>query len=439
MSRSQAAPSASGVPGMQRLIREPGFAQTSLPLQAFVSAQSAAPEQVQVQSFWHPSPFTMLPSSHCSGAVTMASPQRAATQPPPTQIRPAPQLVPVDGGVPAMHRLARVPGELQVSAPLHAFPSLQSAPLLQVHVQSASHPSPLVVFPSSQSSAPDTTPSPQPAMAQVPPRQMRPPPQLVPSLGGVPAAHMLAAVPGLAHVSAPLQTLPSSQSAAEEHVKVQSFSQPSPSTAFPSSHCSEPSVKPSPQADETQPPLRQMSPLPQLVPSDAGAEGGTHRLRSVAGSVHVSTPLQISASSQSVSAEQVKVQLAVHPSASSALPSSHSSPASTRPLPQRSFRQLEEQPSPSELLPSSHSSLPSSIPLPQSMLTEQSALHSSPSMVLPSSQTSPAPRSTTPFPQLSSESHAALHPSPLTVLPSSQTSSESAPSLVVSTTPFPQR
>ena len=73
---------------MQRLIREPGFAQTSLPLQAFVSAQSAAPEQVQVQSFWHPSPFTMLPSSHCSGAVTMADPLDLALAFPRALMRP---------------------------------------------------------------------------------------------------------------------------------------------------------------------------------------------------------------------------------------------------------------------------------------------------------------------------------------------------------------
>ena len=61
------------------------------------------------------------------------------------------------------------------------------------------------------------------------------------------------------------------------------------------------------------------------------------------------------------------VQSAEQPSPSMLLPSSHSSPSSSMPSPQKgSTVQIAEQPSPSMLLPSSHSSPSSRIPSPQS-------------------------------------------------------------------------
>jgi hypothetical protein len=61
----------------------------------------------------------------------------------------------------------------------------------------------------------------------------------------------------------------------------------------------------------------------------------------------------------------VGVQLLSQVSPLVALPSSHSSPAVTTPLPQRVTLQLLSQPSPSVVLPSSQSSNPSRTPLPQ--------------------------------------------------------------------------
>jgi hypothetical protein len=238
MSRSQTVPVAGGVPGPQLLVSVLGFEHTSAPLHTLPSEQSAAPVHVHVQSFSHPSPFVVFMSSHCSAPVTSPSPQRAITHAIETQIMPDPQLVPSGGAVPGLQRLPSELGIVQVSAPLHALPSEQSAAPAHVHVQSFSHPSPLVVFMSSQSSPLLTMPSPQPGVTHTPPMHTFVPRHVVPSGRGVPATHALDAVPAIVHCSVPLHGSPSLQSALAEHVNVQSLSQPSPSVPFMSSQSS---------------------------------------------------------------------------------------------------------------------------------------------------------------------------------------------------------
>ena len=82
------------------------------------------------------------------------------------------------------------------------------------------------------------------------------------------------------------------------------------------------------------------------------------------------------------------------------------------------------QPSQSVVLLSSQASpaAASRMPLPQDSSDKQSAEQPSPPTVLLSSQTSPASASTIPLPQVSSERQSAEQPSPAVELPSSQTS-----------------
>src|SRR2546426_416398 len=90
-------------------------------------------------------------------------------------------------------------------------------------------------------------------------------------------------------------------------------------------------------------------------------------------------------------------QLAEQPSPDTVLPSSHCSPASTTPSPQRGSRwQVAEQPSPETVLPSSHCSPGSRMWLPHTS-SRQLGEQPSPATVLPSSHCSPA--SSTPLPQ----------------------------------------
>src|ERR1043165_7331736 len=121
-----------------------------------------------------------------------------------------------------------------------------------------------------------------------------------------------------------------------------------------------------------------------------------------------------------------KWEVASQPSPSVVLPSSQSSPRVTTSLPQRVSRQLS-QPSPSTRLPSSQSSPAVTTPLPQPV-GRQLWSQPSPSTRLPSSQ--PSPAVTTPLPQPVGR-QLWSQPSPSTRLPSSQ------PSPAV-TTPLPQ-
>src|SRR4051812_5228696 len=94
---------------------------------------------------------------------------------------------------------------------------------------------------------------------------------------------------------------------------------------------------------------------------------------------------------QTTSIVVVLVQLLSQPSPLTLLPSSHSSPASSMPLPQSmpgSFWQVDEQPSPSAVLPSSHCSPASLVPSPHlgcGFSLVQVEEQPSPSAVLPSS------------------------------------------------------
>ena len=98
----------------------------------------------------------------------------------------------------------------------------------------------LMLLPSSHSSPASTYPLPQPTAAHTPLRQAPAAPvpvvQAVPSASGVPAVQTWAAE----QVSAPLHSRPSSQSDAASQLQLQSFSQPSPAVALPSSHSSTP-------------------------------------------------------------------------------------------------------------------------------------------------------------------------------------------------------
>src|SRR5438067_3038812 len=79
------------------------------------------------------------------------------------------------------------------------------------------------------------------------------------------------------------------------------------------------------------------------------------------------------------------------PSAGLSLPSSHCSPTSTTPSPQRSiFLQSAEQPSPPLVLPSSHSSPGPTTPSPQRASLHR-FVHASASLSLPSSHSSSPP------------------------------------------------
>src|SRR6478735_3214024 len=145
-------------------------------------------------------------------------------------------------------------------------------------LQLASHPSRLVVLPSSHCSVPPRLPSPHTtlwqAASQVPlfggsqvspaevsmkpspqvealhcePRQMLPPLQPVPSASGVPALHFLPLCPPTvigSQVSAPLHALPSLQAAELAQEKVQLLSQPvCGPLPLPKSHCSPVSTTP---------------------------------------------------------------------------------------------------------------------------------------------------------------------------------------------------
>jgi hypothetical protein len=232
--------------------------------------------------------------------------------------------------MPGPQRLRSVPPLVQTSAPLHTFPSLQSASTLHVQVQVLSQPSAFVVFASSHCSVPLTSPSPQRAAMHDPLTQMFEPPHEVPFEGGMPGPQRLRSVPPLVQTSAPLQTFPSLQSASTLHVQVQVLSQPSPFVVFASSHCSVPLTIPSPHPGVVQSPARQMRPVPQLAPS-AGGVPATHRLAVVPGLVQVSAPLQTFASAQSLDALQVNRHSDVQPSVSTRLPSSHSSLPLTTP------------------------------------------------------------------------------------------------------------
>src|SRR5438067_2444047 len=84
--------------------------------------------QLYLQSLLQRSASVTLPSSLSSGAVTMPSPQREATQVQPRQSIALPQLVPTAGAVPALQTWST-----QVSAPLHALPSSQLASTAQTN------------------------------------------------------------------------------------------------------------------------------------------------------------------------------------------------------------------------------------------------------------------------------------------------------------------
>src|SRR5262245_25239850 len=115
-----------------------------------------------------------------------------------------------------------------------------------------------------------------------------------------------------------------------------------------------------------------------------------------------------------------RLHLDEQPSPDTVLPSSHCSPGSRMPSPQRgSCWQVAEQPSPDTVLPSSHCSPGSRTPSPQRGSRWQVAEQPSPETVFPSSHVSP--KSTTPLPQASIR-HVAEQPSPETVLPSSHCS-----------------
>ena len=310
---------------------------------AFASSQftfAFAPVQVNVQLERQPSLLLALPSSHCSPGLTMPLPHVAlATQAPaalqvpgtPTETVQAPMATGLE------QRLA-TPVPVQVSV-VHWFASPQfvaAFAAVHVNVQSARQPSLLFAFaPSSHCSVPLTMLSPHAAATHAPATQMFAPPHVVPSVGTLPAPHALVTVPAPAQTSAPLQALPSVQSTSAEHVNVQSLSQPSPLTVLPSSHCSPVLVKPSPHATATHAPALQSRPEPHSKPS-AGGVPGAQRLAVEPPAVHVSRPLQRSVSAQSPSSVHVNAQAAVQPSVSSVLPSSQASPASVRPLPQRS-------------------------------------------------------------------------------------------------------
>ena len=118
----------------------------SVPSQVSLSRLTVLSPQTgnSVQSFSHPSPATLLPSSHSSPPLTTPSPQQV--------------------------HLAAAPGvrqEVQTVLPM-SVPSQVSLPWLTrsspqtgVTVQSFSHPSPATLLPSSHSSPPLTEPSPQ--------------------------------------------------------------------------------------------------------------------------------------------------------------------------------------------------------------------------------------------------------------------------------------
>jgi hypothetical protein len=96
---------------------------------------------VKVQSFSHPSPATVLPSSHSSPASTMELPQS-----------------------PSITQLAEQPSPSVVLPSSHSSPSSR-IPLPHSGVTSlsqvAEQPSPSMALPSSHSSSPSTTPLPQ--------------------------------------------------------------------------------------------------------------------------------------------------------------------------------------------------------------------------------------------------------------------------------------
>jgi hypothetical protein len=246
--------------------------------------------------------------------------------------------------------------------------------------------------------------------------------------------------------------------------------QPSPDWVLPSSQNS---------SSQVEPPAPPCPPAPPEPSSGSGAERSA-----------IPSPQRIRwhACSAGQAYPGVCLQVAPQPSPPSVLPSSHSSPFSSRPLPHPSARhlpvvyeqaqpssrrQLSWQPSPGTRFPSSHRSSPSRTPSPQCCLqtdrpstgkqdqpnSTRHPLQPSPDTLLPSSHTSeasiaPSPHSmsTRRLQGPSAGHHQPLstwhqeQPSPETWLPSSHSSLRSAPRQVsqpsmhsMSLTPSPQR
>ena len=175
----------------------PGGSQSSTPPLLTTPSPQTSSTQPDVQ----PSPLTVLPSSHCSGAVRNPSPHTGV------RVLQVPVQVAVLGGS-------------QSSAPsLLTTPSPQSS-----STHPAVQPSPFAVFPSSHCSGGVWNPSPHTGL-----RVVQLPVQV--------------AVPGGSQSSAPASfTRPSPQNSS-----TQPDVQPSPFAVFPSSHCSGGVWKPSPQ------------------------------------------------------------------------------------------------------------------------------------------------------------------------------------------------
>src|SRR5437868_2899120 len=95
--------------------------QVLAPAQASAGAQLRAlsVDRHEKRQASQPSPLTLLPSSHSSGAVTTESPHEVLAHAPARQIPPVPQVAPSASGVPAAH-LWSAP---QLSVPVQASPS----------------------------------------------------------------------------------------------------------------------------------------------------------------------------------------------------------------------------------------------------------------------------------------------------------------------------
>ena len=338
-----------------------------------VSSLRQSPEQ--------PSLPSLLPSSQTSSPSMIPLPQPAVTQP-------------------ARHPAAAFGGS-------HSSPASQSTmPLPQDSLlwQSAPQPSPPSLLPSSQTSPPSTIPLPQYMDWQV-------------------TEQPLAGFGGSHSSPASQSTMPLPQ----DSLLRQSAEQPSPETLAPSSQTSPASTSLLPQYM-----------TPQTAEQLLAASGGSHS--SPAAQSVVPLPQD---SSLRQSAEQ--------PSPPAVLPSSHTSPASSSSLPQVISRQMLEQPAAGLGGSHSSFASQSMIPLPQDSSLSQPALQPSPSSQLPSSHTSPGStkplpqyiswhsaeqpatasggshaspvaQSTIPFPQISRLWQSGEQPSPPSVFPSSQTS-----------------
>ncbi|MCZ7680269.1 MAG: hypothetical protein M5U28_16485 [Sandaracinaceae bacterium] len=151
----------------------------------------------------------------------------------------------------------------------------------------------------------------------------------------VPAMQVLEAT---THVSTPLHALSSSHCSSPTHVNRHSLVQPSASSASMSSQSSPSSTMPLPQPAGTHTIAWHVPGAPVLAVQSVPIAGAALELQVCALVSHIATPLHASPSSgQSSSISQVYVQSLSHPSPSSSLPSSHSSPAaaSTIPSPHR--------------------------------------------------------------------------------------------------------